>query len=120
MQNKKIYINSHLFNALKTYLNIENNTNEINYLGYSWVIENRQKWGIDQLDTHLSVADSYGNNTSFICSEKTLNKIIEETQTNWKNFYKGIHRIILDNNLEFGRCIIMKGDKSETWETMIF
>ena len=35
MQNKKIYINSHLFNALKTYLNIENNTNEINYLGYS-------------------------------------------------------------------------------------
>ena len=39
MQNRCIYIKSFLFNALKNFLNIKIDINEINYLGYTFVKE---------------------------------------------------------------------------------
>lgn len=39
MQNRCIYIKPSLFNTLKNFLNIKTDTNEINYLGYTFVKE---------------------------------------------------------------------------------
>ena len=40
MQNRCIYIKPSLFNALKNFLNIKIDINEINYLGYVFIKEN--------------------------------------------------------------------------------
>ena len=85
-----------------------------------------QNNGIVELDRNLTIADAYGRKTSFTCNEETLNKIIKANQIRWKDkvfqnsYYKGIHKVIIDNNLDFGKCIIKRGDESKTWEIMIF
>jgi len=39
MQNKYVFVKPFLFNALKNFLNIKIDTNEINYLGYTFIKE---------------------------------------------------------------------------------
>ena len=78
-----------------------------------------------KLDRNLAIADAYGMNTSFTCNQKTFKKIIENENDNIiiytdnKINYKGIHSVIIDNNIIDGKCIIKRGDGQETWEIMI-
>ena len=78
-----------------------------------------------KLDKNLAIADAYGMNTSFTCNQKTFKKIIENENddiiiyTNNKINYKGIHSVIIDNNVIDGKCIIKRGDGQEIWEIMI-
>ena len=78
-----------------------------------------------KLDRNLAIADAYGMNTSFTCNQKTFKKIIENENdniiiyTNNKINYKGIHSVIIDNNIIDGKCIIKRGDGQEIWEIMI-
>ena len=78
-----------------------------------------------KLDRNLAVADAYGMNTSFTCNQKTFKKIIENENDNIiiytdnKINYKGIHSVIIDNNVIDGKCIIKRGDEQEIWEITI-
>ena len=78
-----------------------------------------------KLDRNLAIADAYGMNTSFTCNQKTFKKIIENENDNIiiytdnKINYKGIHSVIIDNNVIDGKCIIKRGDGQEIWEIMI-
>ena len=78
-----------------------------------------------ELDRNLAIADAYGMNTSFTCNPKTFKKIIENENDNIiiytdnKINYKGIHSVIVDNNVIDGKCIIKRGDEQEIWEIMI-
>ena len=78
-----------------------------------------------KLDRNLAVADAYGMNTSFTCNQKTFKKIIENENDNIiiytdnKITYKGIHSVIIDNNVIDGKCIIKRGDEQEIWEITI-
>ena len=78
-----------------------------------------------KLDRNLAVADVYGMNTSFTCNQKTFKKIIENENDNIiiytdnKITYKGIHSVIIDNDIIDGKCIIKRGDGQEIWEIMI-
>ena len=74
----------------------------------------------NKLDRNLSIADAYGKDTSLTCNKTTLNMItLNEEQTVINGYYKGIHKIYIDNNLEDKKIIIERGDKQETWEIMI-
>ena len=78
-----------------------------------------------ELDRNLAIADAYGMNTSFTCNQKTFKKIIENENDNIiiytdnKITYKGIHSVIIDNDIIDGKCIIKRGDEQEIWEIMI-
>lgn len=78
-----------------------------------------------KLDKNLAIADAYGMNTSFACNQKTFKKIIENENDNIiiytdnKITYKGIHNVIIDNDIIDGKCIIKRGDGQEIWEIMI-
>lgn len=78
--------------------------------------------GIMKLDVAIVTVDSYTrriSKTVIECSQRTLNKIIEEEGIESfmdENHYKGFHEIIINNNLEFGKCIVKSEKKIEELE----